>query len=106
MTDIIEISNAMLERRIAQARHEGDQVTTACSAYHGSLDAAMALHNALLPGWGYHCGAYGARVWRYPGDEWRPSERVDMELPDQPARAWLLAILRAYQAQEASHGEG
>ncbi|KFI27750.1 hypothetical protein CN97_00810 [Haematobacter massiliensis] len=47
-------------------------------------------------------GGVSLIAWRCPGDEWRPSERVDMELPDQPARAWLLAILRAYQAQEAS----
>ena len=68
-------------------------------AYFGSLDAAKALHDAVLPGWGYHCGEYGARVWLHAGDEWRPEKRQDVELADQPARAWLIAQLRALIAQ-------
>ena len=68
-------------------------------AFNGSLDAAKALHDAVLPGWGYHCGEYGARVWLHAGDEWRPEKRQDVELADQPARAWLICIIRAIIAQ-------
>lgn len=72
----------------------------AVDAFDGSLDAAKALHDALLPGYGWHCGAYGARVWEYAGDEWHPERRQDVEMPDNPARAFLLAILRARQAMD------
>jgi hypothetical protein len=66
-------------------------------AYHGSPDAAKALHEAVLPGWdvlnigqddcyGWIVGVKkidgGAGVWW--GRNW-----------NNPARAWLLAILRA-----------
>lgn len=74
-------------------------------AYHGSLDAAKALHDALLPGCSQYSiitdptclcvkvawwpnGLSGEACWQ--GEGW--SE-------DIPARAWLLAILRAYRAQ-------
>lgn len=73
---------------------------SAFRAFSGSLDAAKALHEALLPGWGWHCGVYGARVWEYPGDEWHPERRSDVEMPENPARAWLLAILTAFIAKE------
>ena len=80
----------------------------AWKAFHGSLDAAKALHDALLPGW-------SARIWTYAGDDAdatlretqvsrsrgeRTTEDVDAEVDgDNPARAWLLAILRALQAE-------
>jgi len=75
-------------------------ILTPYEAFSGSLDAAKALHEALLPGWGWHCGVYGARVWEYPGDEWHPERRSDVEMPENPARAWLLAILTALIAKE------
>jgi len=64
----------------------------AMKAYRGSLDAAMALHEALLPGWGW------ARL----------NDRMAVELAGSiysargpcPARAWLIAILRAYRAAQ------
>ena len=66
------------------------------AAYSGSLDAARALHNALLPGFGYGIGPWGARVWLYSDNpEWDGSKRQEVELIDHPARAWLLAILSA-----------
>ena len=67
----------------------------AYNAYHGSLDAAKALHEALLPGcdWGRTEGNIyvknpnvGSRSTKWGG----PNE--------DPARAWLLAILRAKEA--------
>ena len=68
------------------------------SAYHGSLNAAKALHEAVLPGW----------EW------WRDGETGDMFVGDgshlddfwsdlyeeDPARAWLIAILKALIDQE------
>jgi hypothetical protein len=67
-------------------------------AYRGSLDAAKALHDAVLPG------------------AWCDSEQDDDNSfhftvfdngqhegwATTPARAWLLAILRALHAQEAA----
>jgi len=64
-------------------------------SYHGSLDAAKALHEALLPGWFYCLMDCVAEV------------RGDIEYGERfvgkstsTARAWLLAILRAYEAQQ------
>ena len=84
----------------------------AWSAFNGSLDAALALHEALLPG----CNQYSivtdptclcVKVAWWPdglsadkccyGEGW--SE-------DSPSRAWLLAILRAYRATTTPSGCG
>ena len=69
-------------------------MTVARDAYHGSLDAALALHAALLPGW----------IWSVK--ETIDGHAATVEMPigvaqaravdfDNTARAWLLAILRA-----------
>ena len=69
------------------------------NAYHGSLDAAMALHEALLPGYGWGVGPWGARVWLYSDrPEWDRPIRQEVEMAFYPDRAWLLAILRAKEA--------
>lgn len=81
-------------------------------SYRGSIDAAKALHDAVLPGWtlnglwekrhpdkGQHpagkwvCLLFGIVDGKYYGPE---------VTSDNPARSWLLAILRALidQAQE------
>ncbi|QLB38278.1 hypothetical protein phiGT1_66 [Sulfitobacter phage phiGT1] len=68
-------------------------------AYDGSLDAAKALHDAVLPGWDIQMGtceddsfeasvAYPLRVKTYDG------------IASSLARAWLLAILDALIAKE------
>ncbi|MDK8874356.1 hypothetical protein [Paracoccus sp. SSJ] len=59
----------------------------------GSLDAAMALHEALLPGVNYTIQNAGAcyvhsHAGEFPG--WAPT----------PARAWLIAILKAYRTAQ------
>lgn len=68
------------------------------NAYHGSLDAALALHKALLPGWSITLenddGNIHAAVW--PCGE--IGEQHGAEGPTL-ARALLLAILRAYRQQ-------
>ena len=69
---------------------------TARSAYNGSLDAAKALHDALLPSVNMDMSIRDGEgsVWvldpqfkRYPA-AWH-----------SPARAWLLAVLKTYRAQ-------
>jgi len=71
---------------------------TAYDAFSGSLDAAKRLHDALLPGWDY-CIDYVQRSkpLAYVQDEGGPT--FDGEA-DTPAHAWLLAILKAVNAQE------
>lgn len=73
-----------------------DQYGWAYNAFKGSLDAAKALHDALLPGWfpglsqNIHSGHWYAWVQTADVKHFSATE------PD-PARAWLLAILRAYR---------
>jgi hypothetical protein len=70
----------------------------AADAYRGSLDAAKALHDALLPGWMWEIDAIG-EVWVWGADGSRFHTERDDDKPSNPARAWLIAILRAYRAQ-------
>jgi len=68
------------------------------SAFNGSLDAALALHEAVLPEWGYKVkqtvnGQPSAAVAKFPYG-------VDFVSAQHPARAWLLAILSALIAME------
>lgn len=77
----------------------------AIGAYHGSLDASNALHEALLPGWEWWINS----KWYWDGNavplatvrNSRPT--IDLQMchgkTDNPARAWLIAILKAYRAQ-------
>lgn len=70
------------------------------SAFLGSLDAAHALHKAVLPGWDFSVGAgpiQGVNGFAYLTG-WQQGE-TDAEA-DTPARAWLLAILAAIIAQQ------
>ena len=66
-------------------------------AHNGSLDAALALHEALLPGWRWDLdAACNAGVWN--SCDLLPAITGEA---NTPARAWLLAILRAYRSMEA-----
>lgn len=67
------------------------------NAYHGSLDAAHDLHVALLPEWGWDVTGEGASAVFGGGVISGPCEMASSETT---ARAWLLAILRAYRAQQ------
>jgi hypothetical protein len=67
----------------------------AMSAYRGSLDAAKALHEATLPGWGWAIDWDGG-VFVSDDDITRHAHSP------HPARAWLLAIIEALIAQEAA----
>ena len=61
-------------------------------AFRGSLDAAMALHESLLPEWevSIYFDIGGAEV-----DLGGPGMRSESGKAETPARAWLLAILEA-----------
>ena len=81
------------------------------AAYNGSLDAAKRLHDALLPGWAVeriaiwrghpaHVCIWGTHEER-DGKFWHEAKDGRFEATaDTPARAWLLAILKAVNAQE------
>ena len=68
----------------------------AYEAFGGSLDAAKALHEAVLPG--YRWEGYQGECFRV----WQPDkpEKFIEGWDCHPSRAWLLAILRALYAQE------
>ena len=69
----------------------------ASSAYNGSLDAALRLHEALLPGWDYSIdNVQRVKPFVYVVDDGGPEFHAEA---GTPARAFLLAILRALQAQ-------
>ena len=72
----------------------------ASSAYDGSLDAAKALHEALLPGWEWRVVERRAWVWSYPSTLQGGDEIEDDDGAGLPARAWLLAVIKALMAQE------
>ena len=76
---------------------DNDQRRMVFRSYNGSLDAAKALHEALLPGWSWALEAADvAEVW--PLGRLSTSTRVFSDGAG-PARAWLLAILKAVEAQ-------
>lgn len=84
--------------------HEKVGYGTAFRAYeHGSLDAAKALHEALLPGWDMQRGEWigsGVVCLMHPGGSDKGYVEVDcLSLGDMPM-SWLLAILKAYRAQQ------
>ena len=68
-------------------------------AFEGSLDAAKALHDAVLPGW-------DLQICTYEDDLFEVSVSLPLcvktydGLSKIIARAWLLAIIRALIAQE------
>lgn len=89
------------------------------NAYKGSTDAAIALIEAVLPGWVINClrlwlnergkpdafaeiyGTHefaGERYWHHPSDGRATGES------DTPARALLIAILEALIAMEKNNG--
>ena len=59
----------------------------------GSLDAAMELHEAVFPGWWFQVMRGSAEIRK------THREVYFSEVYDQPARAWLCAILKALIAE-------
>jgi hypothetical protein len=80
------------------------------AAFDGSLDAAKALHEEVLGdgyiGSGYlYCiwGSGKASVWENIDGAVFRADVPQRELhAESPARAWLLAILKAYRAQQVA----
>lgn len=71
-------------------------------AYNGDLNAAKALHDAVLPGWAWSVKTLATdsvQVWTNRAYGLREPGHIGTT-KDNPARAWLLAILRALIAQE------
>ena len=74
-------------------------------AFNGSLDAARALHDALLPGWDWVVASCDENGRGHPLAIVIPDASADNDdhtvsvQSDNPARAWLLAILEALIAQ-------
>lgn len=67
------------------------EAALAATAYRGSLDAAKALHDAVLPGWGFAVTQVGANIEG-------PTEFYSDDA-NNPARAWLIAVIKALIAQ-------
>jgi hypothetical protein len=66
--------------------------------WRGDLNAAKALHEAVLPGWGWYASDIG-EVKVYGGSD-GPFYEGDAT---NPARAWLIAILKALISEEKTH---
>ncbi len=84
-----------------------DGFLDAIDAFEGSLDAALRLHEALLPGWSARTiaqtdgGNWFVHVVNgFPTSYSREAKTGYDEVISTPARAWLLSILRALKAQE------
>ena len=58
------------------------------------VTAAKALHEAILPGWQRQISESNAKVYE------RPNIAFFGEAVDNDARAWLIAILRAYREMQ------
>lgn len=74
-------------------------------AYNGSLDAALALHNAVLRGWAIHDMGNNSKsmgwtvVLASMGGIYASSHKGRKCRQEIPARAWLQAILSALIAE-------
>ena len=87
--------------------HGGDGgLGGAINAYNGSLDAAQALHNALLPGISQYSIVADPTCVRFDVCWWPDGLSGGIEIcgegfdDNTPARAWLVAILNALIEQE------
>jgi hypothetical protein len=70
-------------------------------AYHGSLYAAKALHEAVLPGWYWHVNSADDRQHHAANVSRDEASSFYFVTAPNPARAWLLAILEALIAEAA-----
>jgi hypothetical protein len=68
------------------------------SAYNGSLDAAKALHEAVIDDYNFRMGVDWAEVWLPFGSKLHKFNVANTK----PARAWLIAIIKALIAQEVT----
>lgn len=95
-------SAALINNRIAStARDNGEcwPSNDVMKAFDGSLDAAMALHEILLPGWVFVVSEGSASVLE-KGNGFATMEK---HYSNNPARSWLIAILKAYRHSKNAH---
>lgn len=89
---------------IAHNSYGQDQRGYAWESFNGSLDAAKALHEAVLPEWNMEmeiCGQYTAvSVANDETGQWEEGADNPYAEPCNPARAWLIAVIKALIAQE------
>ena len=77
-----------------------DDSSDASLAMYGSLDAAKALHEAVLPGWGWQVQAMNTVLEPYVCVA---IDNTTFEVRNSdPARAWLIAIIRALITEETT----
>ena len=70
-------------------------------AFEGSLAAAKALHEAVLPGWLYTIERVTGQTYRAWTNKARNLREMGFsERGPCPARAWLLVVLRALHSME------
>jgi hypothetical protein len=92
----IEAGEAVINDFVS-AFQDGFAAHSAFIVYGGSLDAAKALHEAVLPGWWVqHLGQVrgGWRVRLETQGKSIPEGMFNLHM-DNPARAWLVAIIKA-----------
>ena len=95
LIDAVEAGTAKVTDFAAAFPKEG--FLAAMNAYVGDLNAPKRLHDALLPGWRWQAGQDDKTVYAtvYPAHDFM---RQFVGYSDIPARAWLLAILKAYRS--------
>jgi hypothetical protein len=86
----------MIDLAVNVSDLHGDVWADLLNAYDGSLDAAKALHDAVLPGWFWSIDSEDCGVCLYT----HLLDDAVLGADDNPARAWLIAILEALIAQE------
>ena len=108
LIEAVEAGDEYIERDIQNAfggYRESYNSSRINRAYNGSLDAALALHEALLPGWVARVttgsASAGVKYSHCTVEDWDDGTEVDANNQPTPARAWLLAILRAYRSVQA-----
>ena len=105
LADAVEAGNRHgLNRTMAEIGQPSDAwpwdwMSRMDAAFNGSLDAAKALHEAVLTGWiaKPQIGGAGAgvTVWHCTIEDWDSGQEISADNMPDPARAWLLAIIRA-----------
>ena len=93
----VEAGDKWSEAQYAMFGNGTDLVYAYQAAFDGSLDAALRLHEALLPGWAAAINTNGMAQVIGPAPDWH---RHTGCATDNPARAWLLAVLKALKAQQ------
>lgn len=100
--DFITLDDCELIYSVFPLSEENHHAELVSLCMEGSLDAALSLHKALLPGWHWRGDDGQGQEWPYMC-VWHPEGKLagcgDAEA-EEPARAWLLAILRAMEGKE------